>query len=80
MPGLFVWALAQWWWRYAVAAVGGLGLWVAFAMHYERKGAAKAVAKIEKANDHASKIGKRAAERSVSGGVRGQRDPTTRDD
>jgi len=46
----------------------------------QAKGAAKAVAKIEKANDHATKLGKRAADRSTAAGVRGQRDPTSRDD
>lgn len=44
------------------------------------RGAEKAVAKIEKANDNATKLGTRAAARSQSDGVRGQRDPTTRND
>lgn len=46
----------------------------------EKKGEAKAVTKIEKANDNAAKQGKRAAERSTDSRVRGQRDPSTRDD
>ena len=46
----------------------------------EKRGEAKAVAKIEKANDNATKAGKRAAQRSRDDGVRGQRDPSTRDD
>ena len=48
--------------------------------HQQAIGAEKAVAKIEKATDNAVKIGKRAAERSSSGGVRGPVDPTTRHD
>lgn len=43
-------------------------------------GAAKAVAKIERATDNAIFKGKRAAAASGSDGVRGQRDPTTRND
>lgn len=42
------------------------------------KGAERAVAKIEKANDNATKLGRRAADRAVSPSVRGERDPTTR--
>jgi hypothetical protein len=41
---------------------------------------ARTVAKIEKATDNATKKGKRAAERSTAPGVRGTRDPSTRDD
>lgn len=46
---------------------------------HEQRGAAKAVAKIEKANDNAAKAGKRAAERSADVRVRGPIDPSTRD-
>lgn len=46
----------------------------------QAKGAQKAVAKIEKATDNATQLGKRAADRSTAPGVRGQRDPTSRDD
>lgn len=45
----------------------------------EKQGAAKAVAKIEKANTNAAKKGTRAADRSADPGVRGPIDPTTRD-
>jgi hypothetical protein len=43
-------------------------------------GETRAVTKIEKATDNATKLGTAAAAKSVSGGVRGQRDPTTRND
>ncbi len=46
----------------------------------QAKGADKAVAKIERATANASKLGKRAADRSAAPGVLGQRDPTSRDD
>lgn len=65
--------------RVLVGAAGILALWVAFAWHYETKGAAKAVAKIEKATTHATNQGKRAADLSRSGGVRGTVDPGYRD-
>lgn len=45
----------------------------------KNQGAARAVAKIEKANTNAVKKGTRAAERSRDPGVRGPIDPTTRD-
>lgn len=47
------------------------------------QGETRAVAKIEKANDKAVDLGKRAAAKSrapAAGRVLGQRDPTTRDD
>lgn len=59
-----------------VVALVGLRAWD--ISHQQAKGAAKAVAKIEKATDNATKAGKRAADRAVSPGVRGERDPTTR--
>lgn len=68
------------WVRWAVVAAVAGGLVASFAYSNQRKGAVKAVAKIEKANDNASKIGKGAASKSLSDGVRGQRDPTTRND
>ena len=43
-------------------------------------GAERAVAKIEKATDNATTKGKRAAERSRDGSVRGPVDPSTRHD
>lgn len=45
-----------------------------------RIGAERTINKIEKANDHATKLGTRAADKSRSGGVRGTVDPTTRND
>ena len=65
--------------RVLVGAAGILALWVAFASHYQSKGAAKAVAKMEKATTHATNQGKRAADLSRSGGVRGTTDPGYRD-
>lgn len=65
--------------RVLVGAGGFLALWVAFASHYEGKGEAKAVAKIERQTTHATTQGKRAADLSRSGGVRGSVDPGYRD-
>lgn len=62
----------------AVVALLGLRAWD--VSHQQAKGATRAVAKIEKATDNASKLGKRAAARSTAPGVLGQRDPTSRDD
>lgn len=45
----------------------------------EKQGAEKQSAKIEKANRNATQIGGRAAARSADTGVRGTRDPSTRD-
>ena len=59
----------------AVAAI----TWKVHINSVEARGAAKAVAKIEKANTNAAKKGTRAAERSRDPGVRGPIDPTTRD-
>lgn len=61
-----------------VVALVGLRAWDVSTQR--AKGAERAVAKIEKATDNATKLGKRAADRSTSPGVRGQRDPTSRDD
>ena len=62
----------------AVVALLGLRTW---DVHHQRAiGSKEAVAKIDKANDNASKLGKGAASKSLSDGVRGQRDPTTRND
>lgn len=44
-----------------------------------REGEARAIAKIEKANKHATEKGRRAADRSGDPRVRGLVDPTTRD-
>lgn len=60
-----------------VVALVGLRAWD--VSNQQAKGASKAVAKIEKATDNASKLGKRAAAGSAAPGVRGQRDPTTVD-
>lgn len=46
----------------------------------QKKGGEKRQAQIEKATDNASKAGKRAADRAADPGVRGRRDPSTRDD
>jgi len=53
--------------------------WKVHIHSVEAQGAAKAVAKIEKANTNAAKKGTRAADRSADPGVRGPIDPSTRD-
>lgn len=50
-----------------------------YLLKRDAKVEARTVAKIEKVTQHAASKGKRAATRSVSAGVRGIRDPTTRD-
>lgn len=57
-----------------------LGVFAWFVSQQRAIGEQRAVAKIEKANDNATFKGKRAAARSADRGVRGTRDPSTRDD
>jgi hypothetical protein len=69
--------------RFGLHAAVVLGVVVAFATwdHSRvQKGRTLERAKIEKATTNAATMGKRAADKSTSGGVRGQRDPTTRDE
>jgi hypothetical protein len=63
-----------------VCATGIISLITWFAFSQQHKGAVKAVAQIEKATDNAIFQGKRAAVGSSTPSVRGQRDPTTRND
>lgn len=63
-----------------VVMLVGVGSCVVRDASIENRGGDKRQAKIEKATDNASKLGKRAASSSAAPGVRGQRDPTTRDD
>jgi len=66
--------------RYGLGAAAALGVYVAFASHYEKKGAEKAVTRIEKATNNAANLGKAAAAKSAAGGMfPNRRDPTTRD-
>jgi len=60
-----------------VVALVGLRAWDVSTQ--QAKGAAKATAKIEKATDNAAQSGKRAAAQSAAPGLRGVRDPYTRD-
>jgi hypothetical protein len=76
MFGLDLWKLVGG----GVAVSVLVGSCVARDWRVEQRGAAKAVAKIEKATDNATQKGKRAAAASSAAGVRGQRDPTTRVD
>lgn len=62
------------------AAAIVFGLVAGFAAQQRSVGATKAVQKIERANHEAAKAGGRAAARAVSPGVRGERDPSTRND
>lgn len=78
-------ALAKW----ALTPIGSLasvlvvmfGMWQWAGVRGEQRGAAKTVAKIEKANTNAANAGARAADKSRAVGVQtvGQRDPLTRD-
>ena len=63
-----------------IGVVAVLGVFVAWLTHHDTKVASKQTAKIERATDNAISKGKRAASASSSDSVRGQRDPTTRDD
>lgn len=73
--------LAGWPARLGVIAAGVvalIGLRACDVSTQQAKGAVKAVAKIEKANDNATKLGSSAARKSTALSVRGERDPTTR--
>lgn len=61
-----------------VALLGSLVGW--FAYDQRTVGATKEVAKIQKATDHATQAIRAAAARSTNPGVRGVRDPSTRDE
>jgi hypothetical protein len=63
-----------------VAFVALVAFWQGDRALQRSVGASKQTAKIERATDNAISKGKRAATASASDGVRGQRDPTTRDD
>jgi hypothetical protein len=65
--------------RYVIGGVGVLALFLAFKSHEQHKGAAKAVAKIEKATTHVIKKGDDAANRSRDPGAKRVLDPYTRD-
>lgn len=68
-------------WAAVAAFLVAFGGWRLFDVSKQRAiGADKAMAKIEKATSNATHKGKRAAAGAVSPGVRGRRDPTTRDD
>lgn len=55
-------------------------LWQADRAGQRRVGEVRSIEKIERATTNATEIGKRAAAKSLSGGVRGgQIDPSTRD-
>lgn len=63
-----------------IALLAALGVFVAWLTHHDTKVASKQTAKIERATDNAISKGKRAAANSAAPGVRGERDPTTRND
>lgn len=68
---------------FAAIAAGlvAFGAWTwAFAKKHQAVGEQRAVAKIEKATTNAIAKGKRAAAASAAPGVRGVRDPSTRND
>lgn len=62
----------------AFVALVGLRQWD--KQHQRAIGGKRVEAKINEANDNATKLGKRAADRSTAAGVRGERDPSTRND
>lgn len=64
----------------ASALLIGGGALVTSCVVHDRGVAERQTAKIEKVTTNASKLGKGAAAKSQSDGVRGQRDPTTRND
>lgn len=69
--------------RYLLYALGILGLAISYEgwkYHQQYIGAERVTAKIEKVTDNAAKLGGSAAAGSRDKRVRGQRDPTTRDD
>lgn len=66
--------------RYAVTGLAMMGLYEGWKFHQRKIGAERATATIEKANDNAIAVGTAAAGKSGVAGMRGKRDPTTRDD
>ena len=72
--------VGSFWGRVIGAAFLGLVALKGYGWTQQRAGANKARAQIEKVNRHAAEIGTRAAHRSITPGVRGNVDPTTRDD
>lgn len=75
IPGLTLQLLIQ-----GVATLAVLGGVAWFVSGYNNAIENKTVAKIEKVTANATSNGARAASKSVDRGVRGRRDPTTRDD
>lgn len=66
--------------RWAVAAFIALGSYEGWKLHQRNIGAESARVQITKANDNAIALGKSGADKSGVVGVRGKRDPTTRND
>jgi hypothetical protein len=75
IPGLSLQLIIQ-----GVATLAVLGGVMWFVSGYNNAIENKTVAKIDRANENATFKGKRAAARSTDRGVRGSRDPSTRDD
>lgn len=77
-----VWSavVGSFWGRIVGAVLVGLVALKTYGWTQQRVGAEKAVAKIEKVNTNAAKAGKRAADRATDPSVRGQLDPSTRND
>lgn len=66
--------------KYIALIVGITVCYLGWRTEQRAIGETKAVAKIEKVTNNAANLGKRAADKSVSGGMLGKRDPTTRND
>lgn len=63
-----------------IAVAAGLAAWGAWLWQHDGKVTEKAVRVINKATTNAANNGKRAAAKSLAAGVRGVRDPSTRND
>ena len=65
--------------RWALTGLALMAGYETWKYHQRSIGAQRESAKIEKATDNAIALGRAAADKSGVGGVRGKRDPTTRD-
>lgn len=65
--------------RYGLGAAAALGVYVAFASHYEKRGAEKVVTRIEKATKDGLKKAESAGRKSADPNAAGVRNPYYRD-
>ena len=65
--------------RWAVIGLAVMFAYEGWKIHQQQLGASVAIKEVETANDNAIKVGDAGASKSGVAGMRGPRDPTTRD-